>query len=110
MDVLLNQREVSLGHWQNPALRRCSREYPLKDVRMSATDVRTPAEHHRSKEMEKHTAKWEAPSSSPSANFYIMPMSKGDTFTGSGSIIKQGSEWRLSELREYIDTWHSLPV
>ena len=32
-------------------------------------------------------------------NFNIMPTGKGETFTGSGSIHKQGSEWRLSELR-----------
>lgn len=92
-------------------LRRCSREYPLKDVRMSATGCSAHQQSITGARRWKSTLEaGEAPSSSPSANFYIMPMSKGDTFTGSGSIIKQGSEWRLSELREYIDTWHSLPV
>ena len=55
MDVLLNLWEVSLGHWQN-----------LPEKMLTSMPVKTrsdechwmfctPAEHHRSEEMEKHT-------------------------------------------------------
>ena len=61
VDVLLNQREVSLGHWQNlpekmltrVPVKRCSDECHWMFC--------TPAEHHRSKEMEKHTGSRRSP-------------------------------------------------
>ena len=83
MDVLLNLWKSAWGTGRT-CLRRCSRACPLKHVRMSATGC---SAHQQSIT---GARRW---------RITLEAGGKGETFTGSGSIHKQGSEWRLSELR-----------